>query len=145
MECKPKDRKKIEQGKRLAEYNRGRREEFRRMEAERQKEDEELKASLVEFEKWKNSKDNTDGNDDDDTLTINVIAPEGNTKEPVTQSETSKSNTLIPLAALVVIGIGLSVYSFDLLSQKGSKKESGGEQQHTNTQRPKIISRLERI
>lgn len=152
MEFKPKDPKRVEQGKRLAEYNRERREELLRIEAEKhQKENEKFEAELVEFEKWRNGKDNTQAYQDD-ALTINENTQEENTKKPVTQSEASKSNTLISLTALTVIGIGtgLPVYKFDLLPQKRTKRkpnDDGDKQrpQHTNPQKPKIISRLERL
>lgn len=97
MECKPKNPKRVEQGKRLAEFNKERFARRRQEEDEkRQKEEEEFETSLLEYEKWKGM--------NDDALTISSPQEEGKEKE------TSKFNFLIPAFALTVVGVGTFWY-----------------------------------
>lgn len=119
METKPKDPKKVEQGKKLAEFNRVRCERLLRLEAEDQrKEDEEFEIALAEFERWKMTNERRQ----DNTLTINDETQEEDNKKPVTQP--LKTNIIIPLAVTTIIGvgIGLTVYKPDLLYRKTKRK-----------------------
>ena len=98
METKTKYPKKVEQGKRLATFNKERREERKKMEeGRRQKEEEEFEASLLEYEKWKEM-------NDEESLTIS--SPQEKEEKEIN----SKMNVFIPALALTVVGVGTFWY-----------------------------------
>ena len=119
METKSKNIKRIEQGKKLSEINKKRREEWKRMEEELEKHNE-----VEEEEK-------------EESLTISSSQE----KEEETSSS-SKMNVFLPVLALTVVGVGTFWYYRE--SKKDSKESKKPEVQKENI-RPRIMSRLERL
>ena len=122
--------KKIEQGKRLAEYNRQRQKEFKRLKEEKTRaEEEEFEKAADEFEVWKKQKEQTDT----DTLTIQ------SNSDQLPQEEKKKGNSkmtvFLPALALTIAGIGTFWYYRERLEKPRLLK----------SERPKILSRLERF
>ena len=120
MEVKPKNPKRVEQGKKLALHNKERFAREKREKEERKRiEDEEFEKAADEFEAWKKQKD-------DDVLTIQEKEEE--------KASSSKMTVFLPVLALSIIGVGTVWYY--RVDKKPEPKRS---------ERPKILSRLEKF
>ena len=125
MEVKPKNPKRVEQGKKLALRNRERLEREKLEREERKKiEDEEFEKAADEFEAWKKQKEQTD------TLTVQ----DNPDKLPEKKKDNSKMTVFIPALALTVIGVGTFWYYRETKTERLEKPE-----------RPKILARLEKF
>lgn len=110
------DPKKIEQGRRLAEYNRRRRQEIKELEEKvKIQEEQEFEPSLSKYEQWKHGKE-----------TLTTQSPE---------EKKSKMPVFLPVLVLTVIGAGTFWYYHKPKKNESPKK----------SERPKILSRFERF
>ena len=127
MDVKLKNPQRVAWGKKLAEINRQRREEFKRLKEEKTRaENEKFKKAADEFEAWKKRKET-----DDDTLTIQ------SSQEKEEKKSSSKMTVFLPVFALSVIGVGTFWYYREHLEKPERCSE--------RPERPKILSRLEKF